>query len=34
MLPYRDWELRAPYNMTNRGLHIQLHVIALGGDDS
>lgn len=32
MLPYQDWEPREPYMMTNRGLHIQLHLTALGDD--
>lgn len=32
MLPYRDWEPREPYMMTNRGLHIQLHLTAIGDD--
>lgn len=30
MLPYQDWEPREPFMMTNRGLHIRLHLTAVG----
>ncbi|KAI0890982.1 HET-domain-containing protein [Annulohypoxylon nitens] len=28
ILPYQDWEPRAPYTVTNRGLRIELHLAA------
>ncbi|KAI1478725.1 HET-domain-containing protein [Daldinia eschscholtzii] len=32
MIPYQDWEPSEPYTLTNRGLKIDLHLTALGGD--
>lgn len=32
IMPYQDWEPRKPFMMTNRGLHIQLHLTPLRGD--
>ncbi|OTB11211.1 hypothetical protein K445DRAFT_68687, partial [Daldinia sp. EC12] len=32
LIPYQDWEPREPYTLTNRGLKIDLHITALGGD--